>query len=234
MGLSRAKRYRGALWTAAALLPVQLLLAGCQGGESGASSAGPAASTASGPATAATDSGPATAATGSGPSAATGSGPAASTGSDPAASTASGPAAVTTLRCRTSGLSASVGPGEAGAGQRAFSVALTNQSGRACFLRGYPGAAFTDAEGGQLGPDPARIAAAPASKVTLAPGESAWAALSYSNPGLTDARTAVPETLLVTPPDGHEPLSVRWEGGKVPVSGRTTLSVTAFASGTGR
>ncbi|MGW0606985.1 DUF4232 domain-containing protein [Streptomyces sp. NPDC002640] len=217
MGLSRAKRYRSALWTAAALLPAQLLLAGCQGGESGASSAGPAA---------ATDSGPATAATGSDP--------AAPTGSDPAKSTASGPAAVTTLRCRTSGLSASVGPGEAGAGQRAFSVALTNQSGRACFLRGYPGAAFTDAEGGQLGPDPARIAAAPASKVTLAPGESAWAALSYSNPGLTDARTAVPETLLVTPPDEHEPLSVRWEGGKVPVSGRTSLSVTAFASGTGR
>jgi hypothetical protein len=191
MGISRAKRYRGALWTAAALLPAQLLLAGCRGGESEASSAGPAAAT----------------------------------GSESAA---------VTTRCRTSGLSASVGPGDAGAGQRAFSVALTNQSGKACFLRGYPGAAFTDAAGGQLGPDPERIPDAPTARVTLAPGESAWAALSYSNPELTDARTAVPKTLLITPPDEHRPLSVRWEGGKVPVSGRTTLSVTAFTSQTGR
>jgi hypothetical protein len=133
-------------------------------------------------------------------------------------------------RCHTSGLSAAVGPGDAGAGQRSFAVALTNQSGHTCTLRGFPGAAFTDAEGEQLGPDPRRVERAPAEKITLAAGESAWAALSFPNPGLTGATTAKPETLLVTPPDERRSLSVRWENGEVPVSGQAGVSVTALAA----
>jgi hypothetical protein len=136
-------------------------------------------------------------------------------------------------RCHTSGLSASVGTGEAGAGQRSFSVALTNQSGRTCTLRGFPGAAFTDSEGEQLGPDPERVGKAPADELTLAPGQSAWAALSFPNPKLTGAVTTAPESLLITPPDERRPLSVRWENGEVPVSADAEISVTALAAGSG-
>ncbi|MEU3557906.1 DUF4232 domain-containing protein [Streptomyces fragilis] len=133
-------------------------------------------------------------------------------------------------RCHTSGLSASVGPGDAGAGQRSFSVALTNQSGRTCTVRGFPGAAFTDADGGRLGPDPERVGKPPAASVVLAAGESAWAALSFPDPRLTGSRAAQPETLLITPPDERRPLSVRWENGEVPVSDGAELSVTAFTA----
>lgn len=136
-------------------------------------------------------------------------------------------------RCHTSGLSASVGAGEAGAGQRSFSVALTNQSGRTCTLRGFPGAAFADAEGGQLGPDPERVGTTPPGKITLVAGQSAWAALSFPDPRLTGSSTTKPETLLITPPDERRPLSVRWENGEVPVSDGAELSVTAFAAESG-
>lgn len=136
-------------------------------------------------------------------------------------------------RCHTGELRASVGRVDPGAGQRNFPVVLTNTSGRTCTVHGYPGAAFVDASGKQLGPDPERAPGSPRT-VTLAPGSSAWAGLSFSSPQISGARTTTPATLLVTPPDEREPLKVRWTAGEVPVGGNaSSVSLTALEAGTG-
>ncbi|RSN46634.1 DUF4232 domain-containing protein [Streptomyces sp. WAC 04229] len=123
--------------------------------------------------------------------------------------------------------------GDPGAGQRNFPVVLTNTADRTCTLYGHPGAAFLDASGKQLGPDPERTPASPRT-VTLTPGESAWAGLSFSSPQISGARTATPAALLVTPPDEHDPLEVKWTAGEVPVGGdESSVSVTALEAGTG-
>lgn len=136
-------------------------------------------------------------------------------------------------RCRTGELRAEVGRVDPGAGQRNFPIVLTNTSDRTCTVRGYPGAAFVDASGGQLGPDPVRAPSSPGT-VTLTPGKSAWAGLSFSSPQISGARTATPAALLVTPPDEHDPIRVAWTAGEVPVGGdESSVKVTALEPGTG-
>ncbi|MDQ0994509.1 DUF4232 domain-containing protein [Streptomyces sp. V3I7] len=135
-------------------------------------------------------------------------------------------------RCHTSELRASVGRNDPGAGQENFPVVLTNASGRTCTVYGYPGAAFVNASGGQLGPDPKR-APGSAKRVTLKPGQSAWAGLSFSNPEVSGAKKATPAALLVTPPDERDSLRVAWKAGAVPVSGNaSTVSLTVLSPGT--
>ncbi|MFF1721226.1 DUF4232 domain-containing protein [Streptomyces sviceus] len=136
-------------------------------------------------------------------------------------------------RCHTSELSASVGRNDPGAGQENFPVVLTNESSRTCTLHGYPGTAFVDASGKQLGPDPERSATGPET-VKLAPGQSAWAGLSFANPEVSGAGTATPAALLVTPPDEEDPLKVTWKAGEVPVSGNeSSVRLIPFSPGTG-
>ncbi|MYR44278.1 DUF4232 domain-containing protein [Streptomyces sp. SID5910] len=127
---------------------------------------------------------------------------------------------------------AEVGRVDPGAGQRNFPVVLTNTSQRTCTVYGFPGAAFVDASGKQLGPDPERAPGSPRT-VTLAPGKSAWAGLSFSSPEISGARTATPAKLVVTPPDERDPLTVKWTAGEVPVGGNaSSVSVTALEPGT--
>ncbi|MGW0880069.1 DUF4232 domain-containing protein [Streptomyces sp. NPDC002671] len=148
-------------------------------------------------------------------------------------STTTTPATGTGTRCHTSELRASVGRNDPGAGQENFPVVLTNASGRTCTVRGYPGAAFVSASGTQLGPDPRRESGSPVT-VTLRPGQSAWAGLTFSNPGISGAKTATPAALLVTPPDERDQLKVAWPAGPVPVSGNSSsVSLTVFSPGTG-
>jgi len=136
-------------------------------------------------------------------------------------------------RCHTSELRATVGRNDPGAGQENFPVVLTNASSRTCTVRGYPGAAFVDASGRQLGPDPKRSSGSPTT-VTLAPGKSAWAGLTFSNPEVSGAHPATPASLLVTPPDERDHLTVTWKGGQVPVSGNaSSVFLTVFSPGTG-
>ncbi|WP_327721131.1 DUF4232 domain-containing protein [Streptomyces sp. NBC_00490] len=136
-------------------------------------------------------------------------------------------------RCHTSELEATLGRNDPGAGQENFPVILTNTSSRTCTLHGYPGAAFVDASGRQLGPDPKRIPGTPAT-VKLAPGQNAWSGITFSNPEISGARTANPDALLVTPPDERDPLKVSWSAGEVPVSGNeSTVSITVFDRGPG-
>lgn len=136
-------------------------------------------------------------------------------------------------RCHTSELSASVGRNNPGAGQENFPIVLTNESSRTCTLYGYPGTAFVDASGRQLGPDPTR-SSGDVQTVELAPGRSAWAGLSFANPEVSGAGTATPATLVVTPPDERDPLKVPWKGGEVPVSGtEASVRLIPFSPGTG-
>ncbi|MEU1303781.1 DUF4232 domain-containing protein [Streptomyces shenzhenensis] len=152
--------------------------------------------------------------------------------SDGAAGTGATPAAGGT-RCHTSELSASVGRNNPGAGQENFPVVLTNESARTCTVRGYPGAAFVNASGGRLGPDPIRSSGTPTT-VTLKPGRSAWAGLTFSNPEISGARTATPAALLITPPDERDQLKVAWTAGAVPVSGNASaVLLTVLAPGSG-
>ncbi|MEV7892263.1 DUF4232 domain-containing protein [Streptomyces sp. NPDC002817] len=139
----------------------------------------------------------------------------------------------TRTRCHTSDLEATLGRNDPGAGQENFPVILTNTSSRTCTLHGYPGAAFVDASGEQLGPDPKRTPGTPAT-VRLAPGQNAWSGITFSNPEVSGARTANPDALLVTPPDEREPLKVAWSAGEVPVAGNeSTVFITVFDEGPG-
>ncbi|MEY9996651.1 hypothetical protein ABIE67_008683 [Streptomyces sp. V4I8] len=136
-------------------------------------------------------------------------------------------------RCHTSELRASIGRPSPGAGQRNFPIVLTNTAERTCTVRGYPGAAFVDASGKQLGPDPKRSPDTPTT-VTLTPGRSAWAGLSFASPEISGARTALPAALLVTPPDERDPLKVTWTAGEVPVAGNeSSVRLTVVQPGTG-
>ncbi|MGW2485990.1 DUF4232 domain-containing protein [Streptomyces sp. NPDC001606] len=141
--------------------------------------------------------------------------------------------AATSSRCHTSELRASVGRNDPGAGQENFPVVLTNGSTRTCTVRGYPGAAFVTSGGTQLGPDPKRESGSPVT-VTLKPGQSAWAGLTFSNPGVSGAKTATPAALLITPPDERDHLRVTWTGGAVPVSGNaSSVFLSVLSPGTG-
>ncbi|MGH1555054.1 DUF4232 domain-containing protein [Streptomyces sp. L7] len=107
-----------------------------------------------------------------------------------------------------------------GAGQENFPLVLTNSSGRTCTVRGYPGAAFVNASGAQLGPRPVRETGGTATTVTLKPGQSAWAGPSTFSARRSAARRRRPPPRgVVTPPDEKDPLKVKWTNGAVPVSG---------------
>ncbi|MFH8336767.1 DUF4232 domain-containing protein [Streptomyces sp. AM6-12] len=148
------------------------------------------------------------------------------------ATSGGGRTAAASTRCHTSELRASVGRNDPGAGQENFPVVLTNISGRTCTVRGFPGAAFVNASGGQLGPNPGRESGS-SKTVTLRPGQSAWAGLTFSNPGVSGAKTARPAALLITPPDERDHLKVTWTGGEVPVSGSSSaVFLTVLSPGT--
>ncbi|MFJ9242119.1 DUF4232 domain-containing protein [Streptomyces sp. NPDC101776] len=158
-----------------------------------------------------------------------------SSGSSTSSSSSSGGSGVTgSSRCHTSELRADVGDNDPGAGQENFPIILTNFSGRTCTVRGFPGAAFVNASGTQLGANPVRESGGTVTTVTLKPGQSAWAGLTFSNPEISGAKTATPVTLVVTPPDEKDPLKVTWTNGTVPVSGNSSsVRLTVFSAGTG-
>ncbi|MGW3354556.1 DUF4232 domain-containing protein [Streptomyces bungoensis] len=232
MAYSSRSAQRGALLAGA--IAVLGLLTGC--GNQHDDQAGPA-KTDSGTAAPATetakDSSPAAGTASSAPAGAASSTAVKPSGSADAGSGTGGKTGGTGTRCHTSELSASVGRNDPGAGQENFPVVLTNKSARTCTLRGYPGAAFVSSSGSQLGPDPRRESGSPVT-ITLKPGQSAWAGLTFSNPEISEAKTATPAALLVTPPDERDQLKVAWTAGAVPVSGNaSTVSLTVLRPGSG-
>ncbi|GKQ34095.1 DUF4232 domain-containing protein [Streptomyces sp. A012304] len=152
----------------------------------------------------------------------------------PATAASTAPAAATGTRCHTSELRASIGPDHPGAGQENFAVVLTNGSRRTCTVYGYPGLAFVDSAGDAVTPNPERSGAQEARKVALAPGASAWSALTFANPALTGVTTVTPAAVLVTPPDETASIRVAWTGGKVSNTGKASVPrVSPVAPGNG-
>lgn len=138
-----------------------------------------------------------------------------------------------TDRCHTSDLKASVGPNHPGAGQENFALVLTNDSGQTCTVYGYPGVAFVNDKGQNVSINPNREGGDKRT-ITLSPGESAWSALSYTNPAMTGVATVVPDAILITPPDEKQSLKVDWDGGKVTRSGAASVaSVSTLRPGDG-
>lgn len=129
----------------------------------------------------------------------------------------------TTSRCHTSDLKATVGPNHPGAGQENYALVLTNTSGSTCTVYGYPGAAFVNSKGQNVSINPHREGG-DKQKIALSPGESAWSAMSYSNPQMTGVATVQPDAILITPPDEKKSLKVNWTGGEVTRSGAASVA----------
>ncbi|WP_405776224.1 DUF4232 domain-containing protein [Streptomyces sp. NBC_00859] len=141
------------------------------------------------------------------------------------------PAAVT--RCHTSELSLSVGENHPGAGQENFALVLTNKSGHTCTVSGFPGLAFVDNRGSQVSVNPERTGSS-GGQVKVAPGATAWAPLSFTNPEVSGAGKVTPPTVRVTPPDEKVALIVPWDGGPVPADAKTSgPRVGSFSAGSG-
>lgn len=135
--------------------------------------------------------------------------------------------------CASSDLKAKIGPNHPGAGQENFSLVLTNTSGQECTVRGFPGFAFLNGDGDQVSVNPERDGAR-GKTVELAPGESAWAPLSFTNPRMTGVPTVTPDTALITPPDQRTSLRVDWKGGQVTATGKASVpKIGALTPGTG-
>lgn len=220
-GLRTARRVAAAIGAVAVLSLVTACDGQGGGGDSGARQPGAGVSSSASASDSASPGGTASGATATNTA---GTGGDASKGSGGRTAPAAG------ARCRAGQLRGHVGANDPGAGQENFPLVVTNFSGRACTLDGYPGAAFVDGSGRQVGPDPRRAAGSPV-KITLAPGRSAWAGLSFGNPEISGAKTATPTGILITPPDEKQPLKVDWTGGAVPVSEAARLTV--FRAGNG-
>lgn len=135
--------------------------------------------------------------------------------------------------CTVADLKAKIGPNHPGAGQENFSLVLTNTSGQECTVRGFPGFAFLNGDGDQVSVDPERDGAR-GTTVELAPGKSAWAPLSFTNPQMTGVPTVTPDTALITPPDQRTSLRVDWKGGQVTATGKASVpKIGALTPGTG-
>lgn len=135
--------------------------------------------------------------------------------------------------CTSADLTASIGPNHPGAGQENFALVFTNKSGKTCTVRGYPGFAFVDSEGDQVSYDPHRDGGT-AKTVKLAPGKSAWASLSFTNPQMTNVPTVTPDSALLTPPDQRASLKVDWSGGPVTATGKASVpKIGTLSPGTG-
>ncbi len=85
--------------------------------------------------------------------------------------------------CTAAGLSGAVTtePGAGAAGSAYRTLTLTNTSGAACDMAGYPGVSYVDASGTQLGAPADR--GEPGNAFTLEPGASATAVLRQANAG---------------------------------------------------
>ncbi|TCJ36647.1 DUF4232 domain-containing protein [Parafrankia sp. BMG5.11] len=120
-------------------------------------------------------------------------------------------------RCTAAGLAASLDAAPAeGTGQQQLHVIFANRSAAGCALYGHPGAQLRSATGDTW--DLVRSTLVNPTRVVLAPGERAHATLAYlpTDPGDgTGNPVFAPVTLVLTPPDERDSLSVPWTRGPV-------------------
>jgi Protein of unknown function (DUF4232) len=104
-------------------------------------------------------------------------------------------AAATTPRCTTAGLEVWLGVGGGGgqAGSIAYPMELTNVSGHACHLFGFPGVS-AEVSGHQVGSAARRVASVPERTVTLRAGATAHTVLQIADASAFPASTCKPVT----------------------------------------
>jgi hypothetical protein len=110
----------------------------------------------------------------------------------------------TTPMCAASQLTASLGSGDAGAGNLYRYLVLTNHSGTACHVAGYPGLSMLDANGKQIG-QPATRQPMTYAAVVLKPGASASDTIHTANQQGTCLAASV--RLKLYPPGSRQSLT---------------------------
>jgi Protein of unknown function (DUF4232) len=166
----------------------------------------------------------------SAPSAASASSP------TPAAGTVTAAAAAGPGPCVSSDLQASLGQSGGAAGTFYHLVVLTNTSGSACTLYGYPGVSFVTGQGGSIIGAPAvRNPLIPDTLVTLPSGGTASALLGVTDTGMLTASACRPgnaDWLQIYPPGDLGAVFVQLSSGVCTRPGERYMTVTAVHAGT--
>lgn len=139
-------------------------------------------------------------------------------------------------RCQASQLSGHIRMMQPAAGNRYAALVLTNTSGRSCHTYGFVGMQLAGPKGNDLPTNVVRETRPAPSRVTLRPGQSAWARIHWGVvPGSGESSSGqcepTPSRLLVIPPDERTQLAATWPGGSVCEHGK--ILTTALASGSG-
>jgi hypothetical protein len=138
--------------------------------------------------------------------------------------------------CTPADLQASLGQGGAAAGTFYQLVVLTNTSGSACTLYGYPGVSFVTGQGGSvLGAPATRNALIPDTLVTLSSGAAASALVGVADTGNfppTACKPGKADWLQIYPPGSFGALYVQLGDSVCTRPGQKYMTVTAVQAGT--
>jgi hypothetical protein len=160
-----------------------VLLAGCSAGSSPSSSASVGSSSPAASATTSSES----------PTA----------GASDTSSASPSASATGSTACTTAQLAVALGQTDSAAGNQYTPIVFTNRGGAACTMTGFPGVAFLNAAGQQVGPAAVREAQ-PVQTVQLPVGGSAHAIMDFHDAGLYSAsacQAAAAAYLQVYPPN---------------------------------
>jgi hypothetical protein len=151
--------------------------------------------------------------------------------------TAGQPAAAVAPRCATGALTVWLGiPGDGAAGSTYYQLELSNTSGKACTLYGFPGVSAIGRNGRQLGSAANRDYADPVHLVTLRRGATAHVLLQITDVANFPPASCAPANavaLRVYPPDDRRPAQVPFSFRACGKSGPVYLHVRTTVGGTG-
>jgi hypothetical protein len=122
----------------------------------------------------------------------------------PAKATTVAPADNGTPRCHTGDLAATSAYGDGATGHFSVDLRLTNKSGHACTLLGFPGVSWVAGDNGKQVNDPFKRVTAAKKTITLKPGATAHSMLVQSQTAFFDDKTCKPIQVRgyrVYPPD---------------------------------
>jgi hypothetical protein len=138
--------------------------------------------------------------------------------------------------CLPSALQASLGQGQGAAGTTYQIIVLTNTSGSACTLYGYPGVSFVTGQGGSvIGAPASRNHLIPDTLITLQPGQAASALVGVTDTGALPQSACQPGTsdwLQIYPPGDRGSLFVQYSAQVCTRPGEKYITVTAMHAGT--
>jgi hypothetical protein len=142
------------------------------------------------------------------------------------AAQASSASVAKTPACATSQLTAQLGGGDAGAGNLYRYLLLTNHSGTACVVSGFPGLSLLNSHGGEIGAPATFDHSFSYTALTVRPGQTVSDTIHTLNAGATSCQ-GTSTSLRIYPPANKAALVIP---GKVMLCGNL-LSVSPFAAG---